>query len=152
MSKTILTKVGYEKLKEELTRLKTKDRPTVIERIKNAREIGDLSENADYSDAREQQAFIEGRIEELEDKLRYAKIINERKSSSNVSIGNTVYLSYAGKKETYQIVGDDESDPTSGKISAASPIAKALLGKKAGDSVEIKIPLGTKKCKITKIA
>lgn len=151
MPKTIITQAGYEKLKEELTRLKTKDRPQVIERIKNARELGDLSENADYSDAREQQSFIEGRIEELEDKLRYAKVIKEEAGASTVSIGNKIYLICAGKKEEYKIVGEDEIDPAQRKISAASPIAKALLGKKRGEEVKIEIPAGTKKCTITKI-
>lgn len=151
MSNTILTKAGYEKLKEELMRLKTKDRPVVIERVKNARELGDLKENADYHDAREQQAFIEGRIQELEDKLKMAKIVNGRSRSSQISIGHKLILVCSGKNEQYEIVGETESDPALGKISATSPIAKALMGKKVGEEVEIKIPLGKKKCRILKI-
>lgn len=151
MNQTILTKAGYEKLKEELARLKTVDRPRVIERIKNARELGDLSENADYSDAREQQSFIEGRIQELEEKLKLAQIVDARGTSSEITVGHKVTIVCAGKNEQYEIVGETESDPSCGKISATSPVAKALLGKKIGEQLIIEIPAGKKECKILKV-
>lgn len=151
MTETILSKEGYKKLQEELEHLKTVDRIRVIEQIKNARELGDLSENADYHDARERQSFIEGRIQEIDEKLKYAKIIEDGVSSSYISVGHKVTIICAGKEETYEIVGENESDPVIGKISAKSPVAEALLGKKIGDQIDIKIPAGKKQCKIIKI-
>jgi len=148
---TILTKTGYEKLKEELKHLKDTERPIVIERIKSARELGDLSENADYANAREQQSFIEGRIQELEKKLKSAQIVDGKGGHHVVAVGHTVDIDCAGKKETYQIVGENESDPVSGKISATSPIAQAILGKRNQEMVKIKIPAGIKECKVVKI-
>lgn len=148
---TILTKSGYEKLKQELDYLKNTQRPQVIERIKNARELGDLSENADYANAREEQSFIEGRIQEVEEKLKDAQVVRSGGSRQIITVGHTVDLDCAGKKETYQIVGENESDPLSGKISATSPIAQAILGKKLKEMVTIKIPAGTKECRVVKI-
>ena len=147
----ILTKSGFEKLNKELEDLKKIERPAVIERIKTARELGDLSENADYSQAREQQPFIEGRIMEIEEKLKSAEIVDSGSTQSTVGVGHTIDLDCNGKPETYQIVGDNESDPLSGKISVHSPIAQAIMGRKLGETVKIKIPAGEKVCKITKI-
>ena len=148
---TILTKTGYEKLKAELEHLKNTERPAVIERIKSARELGDLSENADYANAREQQSFIEGRIQEVEEKLKTAQVVASGAGHQSVAVGHTIDLDCSGKKETYEIVGENESDPLSGKISAASPVAQAVLGKKINESVKIKIPAGIKECKVAKI-
>ena len=147
----ILTREGFEKLKQELERLKKKDRPAVIERIKNARELGDLSENADYAQAREQQSFIEGRIYELEEKIKSAEIVDAGNTDSKVCVGHTVDLNIEGKNQSYQIVGENESDPVARKISVNSPIAQAILGKKLGEEVTIKVPAGAKKGKIIKI-
>jgi len=147
----ILTREGFEKLKKELERLKKQDRPAVIERIKNARELGDLSENADYAQAREQQSFIEGRIYELEEKLKSAEIVDAGSSDAKVGVGHTVELDMDGKSQSYQIVGENESDPVARKISVNSPIAQAILGKKIGETVTIKVPAGAKKGKIVKI-
>lgn len=148
---TILTKAGYEKLTQELDKLKHKDRPAVIERIKNARELGDLSENADYAQAREEQSFIEGRIREIEEKLKTAEVVEAGSGNTSVTVGHTVDLDCSGNKETYQIVGENESDPINGKISATSPVAQAVIGKKVDETVKIKIPAGIKECKIVKI-
>lgn len=151
MTNTILTKAGYEKIEEELERLKSVDRPRVIEQIKNARELGDLSENADYHDARERQSFVEGKIQELEEKLKHAQVVETGSGSSQIAVGHKVTLVCAGKEEVYEIVGENESDPGSGKISVGSPIARALLGKKAGEEVIIEVPVGKKEYKILKV-
>lgn len=148
---TILTEAGHEKLKAELELLKHKERPAVIERIKNARDLGDLSENADYAQAREEQSFIEGRIREIEEKLKTAEIVSNSRGNQSVSVGHTIDLDCSGKKETYEIVGENESDPINGKISATSPVAKAVLGKKINETVKINIPAGVKECKVVKI-
>lgn len=148
----ILTQDGLNKLKEELQDLKTRGRKEIIERIRTAKDFGDLSENAEYDDAKNQQSFIEGRIQELELMIKYAKIINSSKDISSVNIGNTVEVNCDGEKSSYSIVGSAESDPLSGKISADSPIARALMGKKTGELVEVPIPNGKMKCKILKIS
>lgn len=150
-NEVVLTKTGYEKLQKELENLKKVERPAIIERIKNARELGDLSENADYSNAREEQSFIEGRIQEIEEKLKVAKVVDSTGNCSEVCVGHKVHLDCSGKKEEYHIVGDDESDPLNGKISVNSPIGKAVVGKKPGEVVKIQIPAGVKECKILKI-
>ena len=151
MSDIILTKEGFEKLQVELKKLETTDRPAVIERIKTARELGDLSENADYSNAREEQSFMEGRIQEIKEKLKTAKVVDSHGIVTAVAVGHKVHIDCKGTKEEYHIVGDDESDPIEGKISINSPIAKALVGKKKGEIVKIEVPAGTKECKIIKI-
>jgi transcription elongation factor GreA len=148
---TILTQKGHEKLVKELENLKKIERPAVIERIKNARELGDLSENADYSQAREEQSFIEGRIKEIEEKLKNAQVVDNSHNCGIVSVGHTIELDCSGKKEVYEIVGENESDPINGKISPISPIAQAILGKKLNDKIKISIPSGTKECQIVKI-
>ncbi len=146
MKKTPLTVAGAERLKAELQKLKTEDRPSVISAIAEAREHGDLKENAEYHAAREQQGFIEGRIKDLEAKLSNAQVIDVTKleNTGKVVFGATVELLQLEKDQpvTYQIVGDDEADIEAGKISVSSPIARALIGKQEGDVAEVKAPGG----------
>ncbi len=140
------------KLKEEINQLKTVKRPTVIDRIQKARELGDLSENADYSDAKEEQGFIEGRILELEDMVRNAVIINGQNGGGTVKIGSTVVAECdnVGKKG-YTIVGSKEAQPGLGLISNESPFGQAFLGRKVGDEISVTVPKGVMKCKIVEI-
>ena len=146
MSKIPLTIVGAELLRNELHRLKTVDRPTVINAIAEARAHGDLSENAEYDAAKEKQSFIEGRIVELESKLGSAQIINPKTISADgrCVFGSTVVLEDTnnGDVVTYQIVGDDEANIRERKISISSPIARALIGKYSGDIAEVQAPGG----------
>jgi transcription elongation factor GreA len=152
MSKVPLTKNGAEKLRQELHRLKTVDRPGVITAIAEARAHGDLSENAEYAAARERQSFIEGRILELEGKLSNAQIIDPKllDADGRCVFGATVDLEDmdSGDKVTYQIVGEDEADLKNSKISISSPIARALIGKYAGDIAEVKAPGGVREYEI----
>jgi transcription elongation factor GreA len=151
--KIYLTKAGAEKLKIELDNLLINERKAVAERIKTAKEHGDLSENSEYSDAKDQQSFIEGRIIEVEHILKNAEIIDESHlDCSNIKIGCTVNLEANEKELKYKIVGSTEADPEKGYISNESPIGKALLGKKKGDVVEVSVPAGVKKYKISKVA
>lgn len=155
MTKVPMTVVGAQRLREELHRLKTVERPAVIEAIAEARSKGDLSENAEYDAAKERQAFIEGRIMELEDKLARAQVIDPKdlNSADKVVFGATVSLADAGGAEvTYQIVGDDEADLKENKISISSPIARALIGKHAGDAVEVQAPGGVREYEILKVS
>lgn len=148
MTTVPLTLHGAELLKTELHRLKSVERPTVIQAIADARSNGDLSENADYDAAKERQGFIEGRIQELESKLSNARIIDPAllEDDGRVVFGATVDLQWtdSGEKVTYQIVGEDEADIKQGKISFSSPIARGLIGKYAGDEAEIATPGGRK--------
>ncbi|MCL6556926.1 MAG: transcription elongation factor GreA [Burkholderiales bacterium] len=152
MSKIPLTVTGAEKLRAELHRLKTVERPAVISAISEARAHGDLSENAEYDAAKERQSFIEGRIAELESKLANAQIIDPRllDAEGRVVFGATVDLQdlESGRRVTYQIVGDDEADLREGKISISSPIARALIGKFAGDIAEVQAPGGVREYEI----
>lgn len=152
MSKTPLTVVGAEKLRAELHRLKTVDRPAVIQAIAEARSHGDLSENAEYDAAKERQGFIEGRIQEVESKLGNAQIIDPAllDADGRCVFGATVDLEDqdTGDALSYQIVGEDEADLKSGKISVTSPIARALIGKFAGDVVEFPTPGGMRSLEI----
>ena len=152
MSKVPLTKKGAEKLRQELHRLKTVDRPNVVNAIAEARAHGDLSENAEYAAARERQSFIEGRILEIEGKLSNAQIIDPKllDADGRCVFGATVDLEdlESGGKVTYQIVGDDEADLKSNKISISSPIARALIGKYAGDIAEVKAPAGVREYEV----
>jgi transcription elongation factor GreA len=147
MSKVPITKAGAEMLRQELHRLKTIDRPNVVAAIAEARAHGDLSENAEYAAARERQGFIEGRIQEIEGKLGNAQIIDPKllDADGRCVFGATVDLEdqESGDRVTYQIVGDDEADLKNNKISISSPIARALIGKYAGDIAEVKAPGGT---------
>jgi transcription elongation factor GreA len=150
-----MTLRGAEALRAELKRLKSEDRPNVIKAIAEARAHGDLSENAEYHAAREQQGFIEGRIAEIEGKLSAAEIIDTAALTNNgkVIFGATVDLEDQddGKKITYQIVGEDEADIKSGRISVTSPIARAVVGKSAGDVVDVTAPGGVRSYEIVKV-
>lgn len=149
MAKIPLTVVGAEKLRAELQRLKSVDRPQTIAAIAEARSHGDLSENAEYDAAKEKQGFIEGRIAEVESKLSNAQIIDPKTldAEGRCVFGATVDLEDAasGDSVTYQIVGDDESDIKQGKLSISSPIARALIGKSADDEVEVQTPGGVRR-------
>jgi transcription elongation factor GreA len=142
-----MTLRGAEALRAELKRLKTEDRPNVIKAIAEARGHGDLSENAEYHAAREQQGFIEGRISEIESKLSNAEIIDPSRltASSKVVFGANIELEdqNAGNVLKYQIVGEDEADIRAGRISVTSPIARAVIGKEEGDTVDVEAPGGT---------
>ncbi len=142
-----MTTGGFEGLKSELQTLKTNDRPAVIKAIAEAREHGDLSENAEYHAARDRQSFIEGRIAEIEDKISRAEVIDVTKlSGKTVRFGATVTIADedTDEKTTYQIVGEHEADIAGGRLSVAAPIARALIGKAVGDSVEVVTPRGQK--------
>ena len=155
MNKVPLTVNGAEKLKTELHRLKTVERPRVIQAISEARAHGDLSENAEYHAAKEQQSFIEGRIADLEAKLSHAQVIDPVtvNAQGRVVFGATLDLleENSEKEVTYQIVGDDEADINQGKISVSSPIARALIGKELGDVVEVAVPNGRRQYEILNI-
>jgi transcription elongation factor GreA len=150
-----ITVHGAQLLKEELHRLKTKERPSVINAISEARAQGDLSENAEYDAAKERQSFIEGRIAELEGKLGAAQIIDPKllDAEGRVVFASTVTLEdlEAGEKVTYQIVGTDEADLKALKVSITSPIARALIGKYAGDVVEVQAPGGVRSYEILEV-
>ena len=142
-----MTRESYESLMQELKRLKSIERPKIVEEIARAREHGDLSENAEYDAAKEKQSLVEGRIKELGSKLANAQIIDTSKATpGRVVFGATVCLedSDTGAKVTYRIVGADEADIKQKKISVNAPIARALIGREIGDSVEVKIPAGEK--------
>ena len=147
-----VTKIGAEKLKAELHQLKTVDRPWVINAISEARAQGDLSENAEYEAAKDRQGFVEGRIQEIEGKLSVAQIIDpsEMDAGGKVVFGSTIELEdeESGTKATYQIVGEDEADIKFGRVNINSPIARALIGKDEGDSVEFQAPGGLKRYEI----
>lgn len=150
--KILLTEQGLEELKKEYHELVDKKRPTVVERMTLAREQGDLAENSDYSAAKEDLAFIDGRILELEDILKGAKVITiSKKDKKSVCLGCVVHVHINGKKEAFTIVGEWEADPKLKKISHTSPLGKALIGKKIGDKVEVEAPVGKIIYKILKI-
>jgi transcription elongation factor GreA len=155
VSKVPLTVRGAERLREELKKLKGTDRPKVIQAIAEARAHGDLKENAEYHAAREQQGFIEGRIQDIEGKLSNAEIIDVTQVNANgkVIFGATVLLSDedTGNEVTYQIVGEDEADIKAHRISINSPIARGLIGKEQGDSVAIRTPAGEKQFEIIEV-
>ena len=152
MNKTPLTVAGAEKLRTELHRLKTIERPSVIAAIAEARSHGDLSENAEYEAAKDRQGFIEGRIMEVESKLANGQIIDPKllDADGRCVFGATVELEDmdSGQVVTYQIVGDDEADIKDNKISISSPIARALIGKYAGDVAEVKAPGGVREYEV----
>ncbi len=149
-----MTAEGYAALDAELKRLKTEERPSVIQAIAEARAHGDLSENAEYHAAKERQAFIETRVAEIEDKIARSQVIDVSKlSGKQIKFGATVNLidEDSGEKSKYKIVGEDESDVKAGKISITSPIARALIGKEEGDVVEVMAPGGAKSYEIVKV-
>lgn len=150
-----MTKLGFDRLEEELKNLKGVERPAVVKAIAEAREHGDLSENAEYHAARERQSFIEGRIEELEYKISHADVIDVSKlTGKTVKFGATVTLIDADTDEevVYQIVGEDEADIKAGLLSVTAPLARALIGKSVDDTVEVSTPKGSKSYDITRIA
>ena len=154
MQKIPMTAEGHKALDEELKHLKTVERPAVIAAISEAREHGDLSENAEYHAAKERQGWIEGRVQELEDKLARAQVIDTSKMSGDtVKFGATVTLvdEDTEAENTYKIVGEDEADVKAGKISLSSPIARALINKETGDVVEVNAPGGAKSYEILKV-
>jgi transcription elongation factor GreA len=143
---TLVTKEGLQKLKEELDSLRNIRRREVAERIKEAISYGDLSENSEYEEAKNEQGFVEGRIQELEEKIKFAKVIEEKQHMATVQLGTKVTIRAAGKKkslpEEYVIVGSTEADPLSHKISNESPVGAALLEKSKGDIVKVIAPSG----------
>ena len=151
VQRTPMTRPGYEKLREELDRLKRVARPTITKAIAEARAHGDLSENAEYHAAREKQSFSGGRIAELETKVGAAEVIEPPTAGDRVTFGSTVLLEdEAGKEVRYQIVGSDETEPARGRISVLAPLARTLIGKKVGDTVTAQLPAGTKTFEILK--
>lgn len=148
-----VSKDGLEKLKQELEYLKTTKRKEIAHRIASAKELGDLSENAEYSDAKEEQGLVETRVLELEDTLRNVQVIQKPKSSHTVVIGSVIAVSAAdGATQTFEIVGSNEADPVAGKISNESPLGKAFLGHKIDDTVSVTVPKGIMSFSIKKIS
>ncbi len=154
MEKVPMTAAGYSRLQEELKHLKSVERPAVIRAIAEAREHGDLSENAEYQAARERQSFIEGRVMELEDRISRADVIDVAAlSGDSIKFGATVKLADEDTDEetTYQIVGADESDIKAGRLSITAPLARGLIGKSVGDVVEVTTPNGSKSYEVMDI-
>ena len=145
-----LTEDGVKKLQDELAELTGKGRKEIAKALKDAKELGDLSENAGWDDAKERQVFIEGRIAEIDSILKQAKII-KKTSGGIVDIGSTVHVELEDGKQEFRIVGSTEADPSQGLISNESPIGQALLGCKQGDEVEVEVPAGTMTYKIIKV-
>ncbi|KJZ19083.1 transcription elongation factor GreA [Loktanella sp. S4079] len=153
MDKIPLTRAGFDKLDAELKHLKTVERPAIIRAIAEAREHGDLSENAEYHSAKEKQSFIEGRVKELEGVISLADVIDVAKLSGTIKFGATVELvdEETDEEKTYQIVGEYEADIESGKLNMQSPLSRALIGKDEGDSVEVRTPGGVRSYEILSI-
>lgn len=142
MKYTQLTQEGFRNLEKELEELKKIKRPTAVDRLAKARGMGDLSENSEYVAAKEDLSFIDGRILEVEEILKASSVVHAHSDNHHVSIGNKITVESNGVQEEYIIVGEFEADPLNKKLSASSPIAKALLNKKVGDEVEINVPAG----------
>jgi transcription elongation factor GreA len=153
MEKIPMTRAGHTALEKELKLLKTEERPAVIQAIAEARELGDLKENAEYHSAREKQGFIEGRIKELEAVLSLAEVIDPTKLSGSIKFGATVTMvdEDTDEEKTWQIVGEHEANIEKGLLNIKSPIARALIGKEEGDSVEVRTPGGEKSYEILTI-
>ena len=149
-----MTRAGYEKLEEELRRLKTVERPKIVKEIEVARAHGDISENAEFHAAKERQSHLEGRVRQLEDKLARAVVIDPSgQAPAAVRFGVTVQLedTDTGERVTYTILGEEESDVVNGTISVTSPVARALLGKAVGDSVSVRVPKGIRVLEVIEI-
>ena len=152
VQRTPMTRAGFERLRDELDRLKRVDRPAIIKAIAEARSHGDLSENAEYHAAREKQSFVEGRINELEGKVGGAEVIDPPAGGDRVTFASTVRLEdEAGKEVRYWIVGSDEAEPSKGRISILAPLARTLIGKRVGDSVTAQLPGGKKTFEILEV-
>lgn len=151
MAKFYLSKARLEELQDELNDLIHEGRRRVAERLKRAKEFGDLSENSEYSEAKDEQAAVERRIIELQDIVKNVEIIEKSTGGSTVSVGSTIVVKTKGKELTYHIVGSDEADPMEGKISNESPMGNAFLGHKVGDEVEVVTPKGLVTYTISKI-
>ncbi len=154
MNKLPMTADGFNRLQDELKRLKSVDRPAIIRAIAEARTHGDLSENAEYHAARERQSFIEGRVMELEDKIARAEVIDVSKlSGSVIKFGANVRLAdeETDEEQTFKIVGEDEADIRNGRLSVTSPLARALIGKGKGDMVEVTTPRGPKSYEVVEV-
>ena len=149
---TYLTPEGLEKLQAELKQLKYVRRKEIADKIERAKELGDLSENAEYQEAKEEQGFIEGRIIELESIVNSATIVTSQGSTKQVGFGHTVRVRQDGNERTFAIVGANEADPANGKISNESPLGRALLGKRVGEEVEVRVPKGVVAYTILEIA
>ena len=154
MKEVILTKEGYEKLRKEIEHLSTDKRREVADRIRHARDFGDIAENSEYDDAKNEQAMLEKQIAELEDKLRSATVIDETEVTTDVvSVGATVHVKdqKTEKSVKYKIVGSAEANPSENKLSNESPVGKAIMGHKKGETVEVSAPRGSLKFKILEI-
>lgn len=148
--KIFLTKEGLEQLKIELKELAGEKRKEIAKRIKDARDMGDLSENAEYQSAKEEQGLVEGRITELEDIIKRS-VVAEGSKNGEIAVGNKVTIHIDGGKETFHLVGAPEANPQEGKISHESPLGSMLIGKKEGDTFEVEAPVGTLTYKIIKV-
>lgn len=151
-TKNYLSKERYEELENELKRLKNDERRQIAKRLKEAKEHGDLSENSEYQEAKNDKTLLDQRINRLEETLRNSEIIKKSGKSQKAQIGSEVETESGGEKKTYVIVGSSEADPASGKISNESPLGKKILGCKAGDEVTLDLPKGKKLIKIIKIS
>lgn len=147
-----ISEEGLEEIKERLHALKTAKRKEIAERLEHAKTLGDLSENAEYQETKEEQSLVESQIAELEDMLRDAVVIHKGTGTDKVAIGSTVVVASRHGEETYTIVGSEEADPAAGKISNESPLGKAFLGKCVGDTAEVKTPGGTATYAVKKIS
>lgn len=149
--KTQLTQDGLEKIQNELKELKETKRPRAVDRLSKARAMGDLSENSEYSAAKEELAFVEGRIREVETILKNAEVVSNGTTGALVTLGSKITIETNGHQDSFSIVGEFEADPVSKKLSVTSPIGKALIGKKIGETVEIEVPAGKTAYKILSI-
>jgi len=150
--KIYLTQEGLDELKKEYEELIKGKRPEVLERVSQARNQGDLSENAEYTAARDELSFIDGRIDEIEEMLKQVSVIQEENGKSIVGLGSKVTLEVKGKKEVYTVVGEFEADPTRQRISPESPLGKALMGKKVGEKIEVEAPAGKIKYTVVSVS
>ena len=141
-SELLLSSRGLKKIEQELERLRTVDRKRVAERIRDAKSFGEFAENSEYEDAKNEQAFVEGRIQALESMIKNATLIDEHTSTDHVQIGSTVRVTGEDGAETFMIVGSAEAKPADGRISNESPVGRALLGRRKGDKVVVKVPAG----------
>jgi transcription elongation factor GreA len=149
--KILMTQEGLNELKKELDELRSQKRPKAVDRLQTAREMGDLSENSEYTSARQDLDFMDERIEELEEKLRHAKVVSKSKTGKTVSFGSKATLKTGNQTVVYTIVGEGESDPAENKISHNSPLGEAVMDKRAGDSVQVNAPAGKVEYTVVKV-